>query len=205
MRNRFKSNDVMGGYGMLRILALLAVLGVPSAHAAKYTIDKEHSNVAFKIRHLASRVPGSFTDFSGSFEFSEKDPQKSSLETVIQVASINTRNADRDGHLRTADFFDADKFPTATFKSAKVAGAGKDRFKVNGVLNLHGVEKPVVLDVEYLGTAKNFKGKTTAGFSAKGKFNRKDFGIVWNKVLDTGSAILGDEVELSIEVEALQD
>lgn len=190
---------------MMKILTLLLVLGVSSAQAAKYTIDKEHSNISFKIRHLASRVPGSFTNFSGNFDFDEKAPQKSSVEATIQIASIDTRNADRDGHLKTADFFDAEKFPTATYKSTKTVALGKGRFRVNGVLNLHGMEKPVSLDVEHLGTEKNFKGKITAGFSAKGKFNRKDFGIVWNKVLDSGSAILGDEVELSIEVEALQD
>lgn len=189
---------------MLKIMALVLFVGIP-AQAARYTIDKVHSGISFKIRHLASRVPGAFTDFSGSFEFDEKAPQKSNLEATIQIASIDTRNADRDAHLKNADFFDAEKFPTAVYKSTKATPLGKSRIRLDGVLKLHGAEKPVALEVEYLGSAKNFKGATTAGFSAKGKFNRKDFGIVFNKVLDSGSAMLGDEVELAIEIEALQD
>jgi len=186
------------------IAALLIAVSVSSAQAAKYVIDKEHSSISFKVRHLASRVPGSFTDFSGTFEFDEKNPKKASAEAVIQVDSINTRNAKRDGHLKSADFFDAAKYPTATFKATKLAAEGEGKWKLTGMLNLHGVEKPVTLDVEYAGEAKSPQGKTLAGFSAKGTINRKDFGIVYNSTLETGGLMLGEDVDLDIEIEAIK-
>jgi polyisoprenoid-binding protein YceI len=174
-----------------------------SARAAAYTIDAAHSSVSFKIKHLASRVVGSFKDFSGTIEFDEKAPKKASVDATIQTASIDTRNEKRDGHLRSADFFEAEKYPTITFKSKKVEAAVKDKLKVTGDFTMHGVTKPVTLNVEYLGSAKDPAGKVRAGFSATGKLNRKDFGIVWNKALDNGGFILGDDVEVAIEIEAI--
>lgn len=189
----------------MSVLAVLLAALPGLSQAAQYTIDKEHSSVSFKIRHFASRVQGSFTNFGGMFSFDEKNPENSSVDAVIRANSINTRNAMRDKHLRAPDFFDAEKHPTITFKSSKVTpGAEKGRYKVDGVLSMHGVDKPLTLDVEYAGEANDMKGNAHAGFSATGMLNRKDFGIVYNKVLDAGGMMLGDDVSISIEVEALK-
>ena len=182
---------------MKNILAVLfiALSAASDTQAAKYTIDKDHSSVMFKIRHLTGKTDGAFTDFAGTFEFDEKQPAKSSVEATIQIASVDTRNAKRDGHLRTADFFDVEKFPAMTYKSTKVTSAGKNKFKVLGTLSMHGVEKPVTLNVEYFGEAKA-KDAVVAGFSATGKLNRKDFGV--------GGLMLGEDVEIFLEVEAVK-
>lgn len=183
---------------MKKTIAVLAlVLSAAPLFAATFTIDKAHSSVGFKIRHFAGRVPGTFSDFSGKIKFDEKDPAKSSVEAVIQVESISTNNGMRDKHLKTKDFFDVEKFPTITYKSTKVSAAGKGKYKVDGMLTMHGVEKPVVLDVDYAGTENDPKGNAHAGFSAETKISRKDFGV--------GGAMLGDEVVISIDVEAGAD
>lgn len=173
----------------------IAALAASSAQAAKYAIDKDHSSVMFKIRHLTGKTDGAFTDFSGTFEFDEKQPAKSAVEATIRIGSIDTRNAKRDGHLKTADFFDVEKFPAMAYKSTKVTPAGKNKFKVLGNLSLHGASKPVALNVEYFGEAKA-KDAVVAGFSATGKLSRKDFGV--------GGMMLGDDVEIFIEIEAVK-
>lgn len=190
----------------MRFIASLLVFAAAAAPAlAKtYAIDPAHSGITFKVRHLATRMPGSFNEFSGTIVYDEKKPAKSSVEAVIQAASIDTRNEKRDAHLRNPDFFDVEKYPTITFKSVKVTPQGPGRLKVAGKLSMHGVEKPVALDVESLGVMKDPQGKNRAGFSASGKFNRKDFGIVWNKTLDAGGYILGDEVTFTIDIEAIE-
>jgi polyisoprenoid-binding protein YceI len=172
------------------ILSLCAVSG----QSATYEIDKGHSNVGFKIRHFAGRVPGRFTEFSGTIVFDEKDPSKSSVNAAIDAASINTDNGMRDKHLKTKDYFDVEKYPTITYKSTKVKAAGKGKYKVEGLLSLHGVEKPVTLDVEFLGLGSGPKGGSFAGFSAETKISRKDFGV--------GGMGLGDEVAISLDIEA---
>ncbi len=190
---------------MRKLLVAAILAGVVSgAEAAKYTIDTAHSSVGFKIRHLVSQTRGGFNEFAGTIDFDEKKPEETKVEAVIQTASIDTANAKRDGHLRTADFFDVEKFPTITFKSAKVKAAGKGKYKMEGLLNMHGVEKPVTLDVVFGGGMKNKKGKLLAGFSAEGKINRKEFGITYNQVLDAGSLALGEEVSITLEIEAVE-
>ena len=190
----------------MRKLLVAAILAgaVSGAEAAKYNIDTAHSSVGFKIRHLVSQTRGGFNEFTGTIDFDEKKPEDAKIEAVIQVASIDTANAKRDGHLRTADFFDAEKFPTITFKSTKVKAAGKGKYKMEGLLNMHGVEKPVTLDVVFGGGMKNKNGKFLAGFSAEGKINRKEFGITYNQVLDAGSLALGEEVSITLEIEAAE-
>ncbi len=185
------------------ILAAVLVLA-PSAQAAKYSIDKDHSSVSFKIRHLVSMVRGGFNDFSGTLEFDEATPSKAGVSAVIQTASIDTRNSKRDDHLRSADFFDAVKFPTITFKSGRVTPAGKGRYMVGGTFSMHGVEKPVTLTMEYSGKVKDPWGNTRAGFSGKTVINRKDFGIVYNKTLETGGLMLGEEVEVQLDMECIE-
>ena len=190
---------------MRKLIVAVILAGVASgAEAAKFNIDTAHSSVGFKIRHLVSQTRGGFNEFSGTIDFDDKKPEASMVEAVIQTASIDTANAKRDSHLRDADFFDAAKFPTITFKSTKVSAAGKGKYKMEGLLTMHGVEKPVTLDVVFGGSMKNKKGKLIAGFTAEGKINRKEFAIVYNQVLDAGSLAFGEEVWITLEIEAAE-
>lgn len=170
--------------------------------AARYSIDTAHSKVGFEIGHLViSTVEGRFTKFDGEIVLAEKF-QDSKVTANIDTASVDTSNADRDKHLRSADFFDTEKFPKMTFVSKKITGNAKS-FKVTGDLTLHGVTKEVVLDGKYLGTAKDLYGNTQAAFRANGKINRKDFGLVWNKMVEASPAV-GDEVTILIAIEGKQ-
>lgn len=195
---------------MKRIIATITsiiTLALPAlALAASWNIDPDHSNIGFKVRHLmVSNVKGSFEKVSGTVDINDKDITKSKVEVTIDTASINTNVQKRDEHLRSADFFDVTKFPTMTFVSKKVAKAGKDKLKVTGDLTLHGVTKEVVLDVE--GPAKEIKdpwGNQRRGASATTKINRKDFGLVWNKALETGGVAVGEEVLITLEVELIK-
>lgn len=188
---------------MLKILAVAALILSSSALRAEvYDIDASHSQVGFRIKHLVGRVPGRFTKFSGTIEFTAGKPETWKVDAKIDPASINTDNEKRDGHLKAPDFFDVAKHPEMSFKSTKVTAVKGETAKLHGDLTMHGVTKPVVLDLELGGTAKDPWGNQKAGFSATGKINRKDFGIVWNKTLDTGSLMLGEEVEVSLDIEA---
>jgi polyisoprenoid-binding protein YceI len=189
------------------ILTVLFSLAVPLlASAATWTIDPDHSSIGFKVRHLmVSNVKGVFEKHSGIVDLNEQDITKSKVEVSIDTNSINTNVQKRDEHLRSADFFDVTKYPTMTFVSKKVAKAGKDKLKVTGDLTLHGVTKEVVLAVE--GPSKESKdpwGNTRRGASATTKINRKDFGLTWNKALETGGVVVGDEVIINLEVEMIK-
>ena len=192
---------------MKRIIATSAALfalALPSfALATTYTSDSDHSNVGFKVRHLmVSNVKGNFEKYSGTVDINEKDISKSKVDVSIDTASVNTSVQKRDEHLRSADFFDAAKYPTMTFVSKKVAKAGKDKLKVTGDLTLHGVTRQVVLDVE--GPSKESKdpwGNWRRGVSASTKINRKDFGLAWNAALETGGVAVGEEVTINLEIE----
>lgn len=190
---------------MRKILALAAVLTLlaPAVRAETYEIDAVHSQIGFRIRHLVGKVPGRFTGFSGTIEFTPGKPETWKVAAKIDPATINTDNEKRDGHLKSADFFDVAKYPEMSFKSVKVADVKGETAKLHGELTLHGVTKPVVLDLELGGTTKDPWGNTRAGFTAAGKINRKDFGIVWNKALDTGGLMLGDDVAVSLDIEAV--
>jgi polyisoprenoid-binding protein YceI len=185
-------------------LALGVAVGA-SAHAADtYTIDPIHSSAGFKVRHLASYTTGVFTDFEGTIALDEENIANSGVEVTIQAASIDTNNEDRDKHLRAEDFFHVEKYPVIKFASKKVAKGADNTFKVTGNLMMHGVTKEVTLDVEYFGKMALSPGKPPrAGFSASTELNRKDYGIVWNKVLDAGGLVLGETVRISIEIEAI--
>jgi polyisoprenoid-binding protein YceI len=167
-----------------------------------WNIDVAHSSVGFTVRHLmVSKVHGQFTKWNGTFAFDEANPANSHVEVQIEVASVDTRDPQRDGHLRTGDFFDAEKFPHLTFKSTSVTGE-KNAFKVTGDLTLRGVTKQVVLDVEYSGRVKHPQMGERAGFSANTSINRKDFGVAFNQILDTGGVAVSEKVDIHIEVEA---
>lgn len=170
--------------------------------AAQYTIDQAHTSIGFNIKHMFAMVPGRFDKFEGTFEFDPEMKSTGNFNATIETASINTNQADRDKHLRSPDFFNAEKNPKITFKSTKVNKKDKNHFEVVGDLTMNGVTKPVTLAWEYLGEVKDPWGNMKAGFKATGKLNRKDWNIKWNKALDAGGLLLGDEVELVIQVEA---
>ncbi len=174
--------------------------------AARFAIDPSHSSVEFKVRHLMiNKVSGKFDRFTGEFNYDEKNPATWTSLATIDAASVNTGSNDRDNHLRNADFFEVAKFPSISFKSTGISDVKGNVAKLNGILNLHGVEKPVTLDLEIGGTIQDPWGNTRAGFSATGKINRKDFGIIWNKALGNNGLVVGEEVEITIQVEGTQD
>lgn len=190
----------------LRILTLLLVAAAAAAPlfaAETYTVDKAHSDVGFQIRHFASKVRGAFADFDGAIQADPAKPEVSSVVFTIKTASIDTNNPDRDKHLRSADFFDAEKFPEITFKSSKITPAGKDKYNVTGTLTIHGVSKEVTLPVTFLGFAKDPGGNQRASFETTIKLNRKEFGINWNKALDAGGFMLSDDVDATINLETV--
>jgi len=193
----------------LSAVALALAATFASAAPRTLSFDKSHSEVGFSIRHFFSKVNGRFQRYDGSIVFDEQNLAASSVNVAIADSSIDTQNERRDNHLRSADFFEVDKYPDITFKSTKVvAGKDKTHFKVLGDLTMHGVTKPTTLDVEYLGMAAIAMGGsnmgTRAGFAATTTISRKDFGIVWNKTLDNGSVMLGDDVTITLNVEAVE-
>jgi polyisoprenoid-binding protein YceI len=168
-----------------------------------WNIDVVHSTVGFTVRHLmVSKVHGNFTKWSGTLAFDEQNPAASHAEAQIEAASVDTREPQRDGHLRTGDFFEVEKFPHITFKSTKVEKVDGTHFKVTGDFTLRGVTKPVVLDVEYGGRSKHPQMGERVGFSATTHISRKDFGLVYNQVLEAGGVALSDKVDIQIELEA---
>lgn len=185
-------------------ISIVAALFASSAMAADYEVDAAHSHVGFSIRHIVSKVPGFFKDYNGTFNFDEKNPEKSKAKFEIKTASINTGNVKRDDHLRNEDFFDAKKYPSIQFESKKVTSLGGNKYKLEGDMTMRGVTKPVSFDVEYTGAAKDPWGNMKAGFSATAQIKRKDWGLSWNKALDNGGLVLGEDVTITVEVEANQ-
>ena len=176
-----------------------------TAWATDYKIDPTHTSVGFKVKHLAiSSVPGKFVDVKGSFSFDPAKIESSKAEAEIAVASVDTNEAKRDDHLKSPDFLDSTKFPSITFKSNKVEKISNSEFNAVGDLTIHGVTKPVTLKVTYGGAAKDPWGNERAAFLATTKINRKDFGLTWNKVLETGGLLVGEDVEISLEVEGVK-
>lgn len=175
------------------------------ALASTWTIDASHSDVGFSVRHLmVSNVKGSFPKVSGTITVDDKDVTKTKIDVEIDAASVDTRDAKRDEHLRGEDFFWVQKHPKITFKSKSVTKAGKG-YKVNGDLTIRGVTKPVVLDVESLSEPVTDPwGNVKRGVVAKTKINRKDFGVSWNNNLDGGGVVVGDQVDIVIEAELAQ-
>ncbi|MGN6418392.1 MAG: YceI family protein [Pseudobacter sp.] len=172
---------------------------------ATWTIDTNHSEVTFKVKHLViSTVTGKFKTFEGTIESDKEDFSDASIKFSVDINSIDTNNEGRDGHLKSADFFDAEKFPTMSFESTELINQGGGEYDVKGNLTIKGVTKPVVLDVEYGGIQKDFYGNTVAGFEVSGKINRQDFGLTWSAVTETGGIVVSDEVKLHINVEAIK-
>ncbi len=186
------------------VLFLVAALAATSLMAAEpsYVVDRNHSEVTFTVRHLVSHVSGRFDDFSGVINGDLSNPAAASVELTVRTASIDTGVADRDKHLRSADFFDAEKNPEITFKSTSIKPTGrKDIFDVTGNLTMRGVTKTITFPVELVGRATDPRGNERAGFSATTTLNRKDYGINWNKALDNGGYLLSDDVDIRINLE----
>lgn len=191
---------------MIRLATALSFAALVSAAlpclAETYTIDPHHSQAGFSIRHMMlSNVRGAFSKVSGTVDYDPAKPAASKVNATIDLSSIDTHDENRDKHLRSADFFEVDKYPTMTFKSTKVVPKGKEHLEVTGELTLHGVTKPVVMEVD--GPTAELKDPKGAkrGASATAKIHRKDFGLTWNKQLDNGGVALGDDVDVTIDVE----
>jgi polyisoprenoid-binding protein YceI len=173
---------------------------------ASYTIDAVHSSINFAVRHMVvAKTRGRFTKFSGTFAFDGADPSKSAVSVTIDAASIDTHEPQRDGHLRSPDFLDAENHKEITFKSKRVEGSG-DELRVIGDLAIRGVTHEVTLAVEHHGGGgKDPWGNEKIGFSAKTSINRKDYGLTWNQALETGGLLVGEKIEIEIDVEANKD
>ena len=170
-----------------------------------WNIDPSHSQAEFSVRHLMiSNVRGRFEEMSGEVEFDENDLSKLKVDVKIDAASIDTRDAQRDGHLRSPDFLDVENHPYLHFRSTGVEKVDGERLVLAGDLTIRDVTRPVKLEVEYAGTARSPWGTTSAGFSASTKINRKDFGLVWNQALETGGVLVGDDVKIDIEIELVK-
>ncbi|HSB19619.1 MAG TPA: YceI family protein [Anaeromyxobacteraceae bacterium] len=170
----------------------------------RWDIDVGHSAIHFRVRHMViSKVSGRFAKWSGAIDLDDKDLTRSSVEVRIDASSIDTQVADRDTHLRSADFLDVARHPEIAFRSKRIEKAG-DGYRVVGDLDLHGVVREVALEAEFAGTGKDPWGNERAGFSARASLDRRDYGLVWNAALETGGVLVGEKVEIAIELEAVK-
>jgi len=186
-------------------LCLLLSAGAVSAASETYKIDVAHSSVGFSIRHFFSKVPGQFKTFEGTIALDPKDLSKATVNVSIDAVSIDTAVPDRDKHLRSPDFFDVAKFPRITFVSTEVTPGGPNKAKVKGNLTIKGVTRPVILEAEVLGMGPDPWGGYRGGFQAKTTINRNDFGVSYNKVLEGGGLMLGEDVEILLNVEGIRE
>jgi polyisoprenoid-binding protein YceI len=171
--------------------------------AQTYAIDKTHSEVAFQVRHLLTKVRGRFTEFAGTVVFDREHPERSSVSLMIDASSVDTGTPDRDTHLRADDFFAVGSYPTLTFTSSRVVKTGDDTYDVVGTLTIRGVAKEITMPVTYLGTAKDPWGNVRGGFETSVTLNRKEFGLTWNAALETGGFLVGDEVRINLSIQAI--
>ncbi|MCA9942021.1 MAG: polyisoprenoid-binding protein [Anaerolineales bacterium] len=170
-----------------------------------WQIDSSHSHIYFTARHMMiSKVRGAFESFSGTVNFDEENPTNTTVNIEVDLSSINTRDEQRDGHLKSPDFFDVENYPTMKFVSTKVEQVDENNGRLIGNLTIKDITKEVVLDVEYAGVAKSPWGTESAGFSASGSINRKEWGLNWNQALETGGVLVGDKINIEIELELVK-
>ena len=205
-RGRAREGGPVKNRMTLWVAIAAALLSASASLAATYDVDPAHTSVQFRVRHLFTTVTGRFETFEGKIIFDEKEPAKTRVEGSIDAATLNTNVKKRDDHLRSADFFDVAKFPKITFQSSSVTDldASGKKGKMQGTLTLHGVSRPVVLDASFLGKGKDPGGHERAGFHGTTTINRKDFGLTWNKALEGGGLLVGDDVTIEIDVEGVQ-
>ncbi|MFO7624206.1 MAG: YceI family protein [Anaerolineales bacterium] len=170
-----------------------------------WKIDTAHSEINFSVRHMMiATVRGRFEKFSGAIDFNENEPARSRVEVQIEASSINTREPQRDAHLKSPDFFDVENFPFITFKGKSIDVKGDNQALITGDLTIRDVTRQVVLDAEYAGMAQSPFGATNAGFSASTRINRKDWGLTWNVALETGGMLVADEIKIDIDLEIIK-
>ena len=170
-----------------------------------WKIDSAHSEIQFSVRHMMiSKARGRFDAFSGEVNFDEKNPAASSVDVSIDASSINTRDAQRDGHLKSPDFLNMEEYPALRFISKRVEVLGENKGRIYGDLTIRDISREVVMDADFSGTAKSPWGATSAGFSATTSFDRTEWGLVWNQALETGGILVGDKVDVSIELELIK-
>ena len=195
------------GQSWLVLLLFVAMVLLPLvvyAEPARWNLDPEHSTIEFRVAHMVvSKTTGRFMDYTGFIDMDAEVGTVKAIEATIKAASVNTNHEKRDAHLRTVDFLDVEHYPTITFKMKSYKKTAESFIAV-GDLTLHGVTKEVTLIGQYNGAAKDPWGNTRAGFSAEGKLNRKDFGMVWNKTLDSGGLVVGDEVQIRLDIECIK-
>lgn len=185
------------------LVAMLFASVATAANAANWKVDRAHTNLGFSVNHLFTSVQGRFNDFDATIVFDPDAPGETVVKGTVRAASINTNHAKRDKHLRSADFFDVEKFPTLSFESTGLKEWSGAKGTLAGNLTIHGVTKPVVFDVTYLGQGSDPWGNTRAGFRATLTIDRRDYGLTWNEVLETGGFLVGDEIEIRIDAEGL--
>ncbi|MGV9355854.1 YceI family protein [Streptomyces misionensis] len=177
-----------------------------AALTGDYTIDPAHTTIEFVARHaMVTNVRGGFQDFTGSLHLDGRDPSKSTATLDIKMASIDTGNADRDGHLKSADFFKIDEYPDMTFRSTKAESLGGDDYRITGELSLLGVTKPITIDLEFNGVAKDPFGNERVGFEGKAELLRSEWGLTWNAALETGGVLVSDKIKLNFDVSAIKN
>jgi polyisoprenoid-binding protein YceI len=177
-----------------------------AAVTGDYTVDPAHTTLGFVARHaMVTNVKGSFSDFTGSLHLDGSDPAKSTASFDVQMASITTGNEDRDGHLKSADFFKIDEFPTMTFRSTSAESLGGDDYRITGDLTILGTTKPLTIDLEFNGVAKDPFGNERVGFEGKSEILRSDWGLSWNAALETGGVLISDKIKLNFDISAIKE
>jgi polyisoprenoid-binding protein YceI len=176
---------------------------VTTATTRTYNIDKAHSEASFQVRYLLTKVRGRFSDFEGTIQFDQANPENSSIDFAIHATSIDTNEPDRDKHLRSEDFFDVEQFKSVAFKSKRIIKRSAEMYDVVGDLTMHGVTKEITLPVTHLGAGKDPYGRDKIGFEAESALNRKDFGLTWNTALEAGGFLIGDEIKVSVSIQAV--
>ncbi|MET7454944.1 YceI family protein [Streptomyces sp. NPDC005574] len=177
-----------------------------AALSGDYTIDPSHTSIGFVARHaMVTNVKGKFLDFSGTLHLDGSDPSKSTASLDVTMDSIDTGSADRDGHLKSADFFKTDEFPTMTFRSTKAEALGGDDYRITGDLQILGVTRPLTIDLEFNGAAKDPFGNDRVGFEGKAEILRSEFGLSWNAALETGGVLISDKIKLNFDISAIKN
>ncbi|MFF7973646.1 YceI family protein [Streptomyces sp. NPDC007905] len=177
-----------------------------AALTGDYTIDPAHTTIGFVARHaMVTNVKGSFQDFTGTLHLDGEDPAKSTATLDVSMESIETGNADRDGHLKSSDFFKTDEFPTMTFRSTKAEALGGDEYRVTGDLSILGVTKPITIDLEFNGAAKDPFGNERVGFEGRTEILRSEWGLTWNAALETGGVLVSDKIKLNFDISAIKN
>ncbi|MHB9858832.1 YceI family protein [Streptomyces sp. YIM S03343] len=176
-----------------------------AALTGEYTLDPAHTTIGFVARHaMVTNVKGKFIDFSGALHLDGSDPAKSTASIDVKMESIDTGNADRDGHLKSADFFKTDEFPVMTFRSTKAEALGGDDYRITGDLSILGVTKPITIDLEFNGAAKDPFGNERVGFEGKAELLRSEWGLTWNAALETGGVLVSDKIKLNFDISAIK-